>query len=286
MYNKLYIVVLFLLSTYSCDYFRLRNSSDSDQIVASVGSNHLYKRDLLFLYEGELADKDSLMITNTFIENWAKKQVILQKARFNISEEKEEKLKEMLDNYRDDLYINSYKNALVAQNLDTLISSKAINDFFTDNQNVFRLKEEILQFKYLSFNTESTNVSNIKKQFLKPNNTDLDSILFNDLKYSINQLNDSIWFTYKDFINFNDTFNRLEKNKVLKKNHFIEIKDSVNTHFINIVDFKSRNEIAPLEHVTPIIKQMILHKKKLEYINELDNKLIEEAIKNNTFKRY
>jgi len=286
LYKYGYIVALFLLSLYSCDFLQLKNKGNTDEIVASVGTTHLYKSDLESLYAGDISETDSILITNNFIENWARKQIILQKAAFNLTKEKETELKNMIGEYSDDLYINSYKEALVAQNIDTLVYKESIKDFYIANQNIFRLKEEIIKFRYLDFHSESADRKKLKELFLKSNSLVLDSILYKDYKYTINRLNDSTWFTYRDFMKINPIIETLNKNSVLRKNHFIAVQDSTNTHFVKVIDFKMRNEIAPLELVSPVIKQMIIHKKKLEYINELDNKLIEDAIKNNTFKRY
>lgn len=286
MYKNLFILVLFLTLVFSCDFFQLKNKNNSDEIVASVGNTHLYKSELESLYEANLSKSDSLLISNNFIENWARKQIILQKATFNLSAEKEAELNGMIDEYREDLYINSYKDALVSQNIDTLIHKETIKEFYIANQNIFRLKEEIVKFRYLQFHSESRDRKKIKELFLLSSGIELDSILYEDYKYTINQLNDSTWFTYRDFSKTNPIIETLSKKNVLRKNHFIEVKDSVNTHFIKINDMKVRNEIAPLEHVEVVIKQMIIHKKKLKYIYELDNKLIEDAINNNTFKKY
>ncbi len=286
MFRFRYIVFVFFISIYSCDYFNLKSDVDKGEIVASVGSSFLYKKDLSTLYEGELSTEDSLVITNNFIENWAQKQIILQKATFNLSDEKEIELKKMLENYREDLYINSYKDALVAQNSDTIIHKEEIRNFYIANQNIFRLKEEVFQYKYLNFVSESVDKKKFKKLFIQHNTVEIDSIVLNDLKYAVSHLNDSIWVTYKDLTKSIPIIKSIDKKNLLLKNHFIELKDSINIHFISIKDFKLVNEIAPLEYVIPVIKQMILHKKKLKYINELDNKLIEEAIQNKTYKRY
>ena len=164
MYKYGYIAILFLMSLYSCDFFHLKNKDTTEYIVASVGSTHLYKTDLESLYDPDLSEADSILITNNFIENWARKQIILQKATFNLTAEKEAELKEMIDDYRDDLYINSYKDALVSQNLDTLVHRETIKDFYIANQNVFRLKEEIIQFRYLRFHSESANRIKLKEK--------------------------------------------------------------------------------------------------------------------------
>jgi hypothetical protein len=263
----------------------LKNNDFSDEIVASVGDKYLYKKDLLPLYNKDIKGEDSLTITRNFIEIWARKQIILQKAALNLPLEKEIALEKMVEEYRNDLFINSYKEALVTQNLDTIISNETIRKFYIANQNIFRLNEELIQYKYICFDSEIKDTKLIKEQFLATDNKEsVEEILGDELKYKTIQLNDSVWNRYVDFLKFIPEVKKISKNKILNNDYFFELHDSVYTHFIRVNKYLNRNEIAPIEYVKPVIKQMILHQKKLSYIKNLEDQLIDEAIQNNTYK--
>lgn len=272
-----------LFSIGSCDYLNFNSEDTSNEIVASVGSKNLYKNDLLALYSVDMNSKDSAIVINNFIENWAKKQIYLQKAALNLPKEKEEALENMVSEYRDDLFINSYREALVAQNLDTIISDDTILNFYTANQAIFKLNEELIKYKYLSFNTNSMDVNKTKDLFSSDAIESVEQLLEEEFKFSVFQLNDSVWCSYSDLVKSDVFIKSLNKYSILKKNTFIQEKDSVNTHFIQVKDVLKRNEIAPLAYVKPVIKQMILHKKRLQYLKELEDKLIQEAINNNSY---
>lgn len=277
------IISLIYLTVASCDYLNLKSEDVSEVLVASVGSKNLYKSDLEGLYVAGMNVKDSTLVINNFIENWAKKQIYLQKAALNLSTEKEEILEDMVKEYREDLFINSYKKALVVQNLDTIISDKAIRDFYITNQNIFKLNEELLKYKYISFNTYLVESKDVKKLFLSEEAESVESLLEDEYKFSTVQLNDSVWYSYSDLIQTDAFIKSLNKSSLLRKNKFIQQKDSTETHFIQVKDILKRNEIAPLEYVKPVIKQMILHKKRLQYINEIEAQLIQEAINTNIY---
>ena len=272
-----------MFSIGSCDYLNFNSEDTSNEIVASVGSKNLYKNDLLALYSVDMNSKDSAIVINNFIENWAKKQIYLQKAALNLPKEKEEALENMVSEYRDDLFINSYREALVAQNLDTIISDDTILNFYTANQAIFKLNEELIKYKYLSFNTNSMDVNKTKDLFSSDAIESVEQLLEEEFKFSVFQLNDSVWCSYSDLVKSDVFIKSLNKYSILKKNTFIQEKDSVNTHFIQVKDVLKRNEIAPLAYVKPVIKQMILHKKRLQYLKELEDKLIQEAINNNSY---
>lgn len=287
MHRYSYILFAFLLfNTTACKYLTIKDNLNDDNIIASVGDQHLYKDDLPLLLLKDKSSQDSLLIVNHYIDTWARKQILFQKATLNLSEEKQEELNNMLTTYKEDLYINTYKDALVSQNLDSLISKEEIVDFYTKNKSIFILKENLYRIKYYRFKTKGKSISKIRKKFQKYSILELDSIYIDNLNFSETQLSDSIWIDFTDFKNWNPIFKKNLTNKSLRKDFYKEIKDKEYTYFIKVIDEKNRGEIAPQEQVTPIIKQMIIHKKKLEFINKLDIRLIEEAIKNNTFKRF
>lgn len=283
---KYIVLILFIALQVSCDFLNLNRQINNEEMVASVGDAHLYKSDLAHLYLLNDTKKDSLLITNNFIESWARKQILFQKANLNLSDEKQEELRKMLLDYKENLYINSYKDALVSQNLDSIISEEGIHDFYFKNKNIFRLKETIFQVKYYRFKNRAKNISKIKKNFYKYSITQLDSIYEDDLNFEIKQVTENDWLTLNEFISTHVIFKDVLKEAYLKKGFFKEIKKNNYIYFFKILDIKKRGEIAPLEEVKPIVKQMIVHQKKLEYIKELDKRLIEEAIQNKSFIKY
>lgn len=284
MRYTLYILLLLLIFQ-SCKYFDFKKQDE--EIIASVGSNHLYKSDLKKNLKNTLNAKDSAIITQNFIENWARKQIIIQKAAFNLSDEKKEEFNKMVEEYKNDLYINSYKEAMLAQNLDTVVRSQEMQAFYDKNKAIFKLKEEILQYKYVILNKDiNIKLRDFDRYFRTHNSSEIDSLLYQDFKYFVARLNDSVWYSYKDFILQHEKFKTLNKNQVLKPNFFTTIQDDENYYFIHVKDVKNKGEMAPMDYVAPDIRQMLLHKKQLEYIKELDHRLIEEAIENNVYKRY
>jgi hypothetical protein len=55
---------------------------------------------------------------------------------------------------------------------------------------------------------------------------------------------------------------------------------------VAIKDVLRRNDIAPLSYIKPTIKEMILHKRKIELIRDIEKIIVKDATKNNNFKIY
>jgi hypothetical protein len=96
------------------------------------------------------------------------------------------------------------------------------------------------------------------------------------------QLNDSVWLDL-DQILLKLPFS---KENLLKKSKFIQKQDSLGLYLVAIKDILHRNEIAPLGYIKETIKEMILHKRKIELIREIEKIIVKDATKKNNFKVY
>ena len=76
-------------------------------------------------------------------------------------------------------------------------------------------------------------------------------------------LNDSVWVKYTDLVSKVAILKNEDKSQLLKKGNFIEKEDSLSLYLVTIKEVLKRNEIAPKSYITPTIKQMILHQRKL-----------------------
>jgi hypothetical protein len=75
-------------------------------------------------------------------------------------------------------------------------------------------------------------------------------------------------------------------NQVLKKSNITQLQDSLGVYLVKIEDVLMTNDIAPLIYVEPTIKQIILNKRKLELIKNLEKDITKDALKNKKFEIY
>jgi len=72
----------------------------------------------------------------------------------------------------------------------------------------------------------------------------------------------------------------------LKNNKFIEFKNAPFVYFIYIKDYKVAEEISPLEFEREKIKRIILNKRKLLLIENMESALFERAFQQKNFEIY
>ena len=55
---------------------------------------------------------------------------------------------------------------------------------------------------------------------------------------------------------------------------------------IKINNYKRADDYAPLDYIYSRIKEVIINKKRIDYLNKIDKELIGDAIINNLYERF
>ena len=277
MKMKFFTYLLFVTGFIACQ----QSTQDLDA-VARVNDRYLSKEDLNDAIPEGLPAEDSILFRNNYIKMWATKELLLEKARINV-DDRDLEIQELVRNYEQELLIERYRKALLQQELDTLITEEDINDYYETNKNVYRLNEELLQLKYIHFSGDLADKNDLIKLFKSEVQEDIQELIERELEFYSFSLNDSIWVSYRD-VEKKLAFLNEEKN--IKKKQFIQKEDSLGVYLLAVKDIRRRNDIAPKEYVIPTIRQMILHKRKLELMNEIEKTIMVDAINNKQFEQY
>lgn len=277
------IFILLIFTFYSCNYFEVQEKeSSSSEIVAIVNTEKLFRTDLKNILPNNISKEDSAVLVKGYINDWAIKQLLLQQAESNSSLEDVNNIKALVRDYKESLLINSYKERLIKQRLDTIITDEEVDVFYDNNKENFKLNEELLKIKYLHFDNNIINKKELIKLFKSDEIEDLEALEKQQLSFKYYQFNDSIW-TPLDKVLLKLPFS---KENLLNKTKFLQKQDSLGLYLVAIKDVLVRNDTAPLSYIKPTIKQMILHKRKIELTREIEKILVQDATENNNFKIY
>ena len=277
------ILFIIILSVISCDF--IKKSSESKP-VARVNESYLYFDDIKDLVPEGTSKEDSTLVVQNFINRWATQQLFVDGAMLNLNEEKQAAFNKLVEQYKNDLYTKAYIEALVKRNIDTLVNTEEAKGYYENNKEVFKLNEELLKFRYIHVDENIIDYNDIKKKFERYNEEDkqiLDSISIQFKSYSFN---DSIWIKLSQVIDKIPAVTPENKNQLLKKSNFVQLKDSLGVYLMQINDVLLRNDTAPMEYVKPTIDQIVINKRKLELIRELEKDITKDAIKNKQFEIY
>lgn len=269
---------------YSCNL--IREEKHSKEPIARVGINYLYEEEIASLLAEGISKEDSASFVTNYINNWASKQLLLSKAKFNLPEHTLVEFNALVDDYRTDLYTRAYKEALVQQGGDTLITDVQLKNFYQAEKENFKLKEKLVRIRFVQLPKQFLNKDEVIKRlksFKEADVTYLDSIGVHFKKLNFN---DSLWISASRVINEIPPLTAEDQGRYLKNSQFFELEDSLGVYLAKITGVLEVNDIAPLSYISPTIRQVILSRRKLEYTRKLETEIIDEAIKDKEFEVY
>lgn len=283
------IKVIFLKSIFftaiiftSCSYFK---KSHDDIVLVRVYDATLTIADIKGIVPPNIKGKDSILLVKNYINNWAKQQVILHKAKQNLPEEKRN-FQKQLEEYKNSLIIYTYEKEYIKQNLDTVVTENQIVDYYEKNKSNFELKENIIQVRYIKMPSNSPINNKVKQLYKSDNEKDKEALSEICEKYAVNYfMDDELWLYFNDVLK-EIPIKTYNHEAFLRNNRFIEQRDSAYTYFINIKDFKIKDSESPLSFERENIRKIIINKRKLELIEKLHQNLYEDAQNKNAIEFY
>ena len=273
-----------ILSIASCS--SIFKEETEKEALARVGDSYLYREDIATLIPDGISKQDSTAFVINYINNWASKELLLDKSRINLPEEKLAAYNRLVENYRTDLYTRAYLEALVQQASDTLISNSELQGFYSLEKENFKLTEKLVQLRFVALPPQFLDqdvVESKLKDFEPEDKAYLDSIA---VQFKKLHFNDSIWVSVSRLIEEIPPLTSLNEEKYLKNSQFFELRDSIGVYLGKVNKVLEINDIAPISYITPDIKQIIINRRRLSQIEKIETEIIDEAIQKNEFEIY
>ena len=276
---KLYIIV-FLIS--SCNLFENKPVS----AIAKYKSNYLFFEDIEKYMPKNLSEKESLLYLENEIAKWAKNHILIEQANINLDNEKKNYLSGMVKEYSDELFSFHYKEKIVKSLMDTVINQNSIDRYYKQNKINYKLNEDIVKARFIKISNENFEIPNIRNRFRRFNKSDISFLDSISLQFSAYSFNDSIWINKDVFFSKFPKVRDYVKNNIVKKNLFYQLEDSLELYLIKVNQSALRNDIAPKDYLEPTLRQILVNKRKLEFIRNFENELYINAIQTKDLEIY
>ena len=275
MKRSLFIFTALLLT--SCSNISDNNSND---LIARAGENFLYQNQL----PSFSSEQDSILRYLNYIETWAKEKILYDLSLTNLSQSKKNDLDLLVEKYKVDLYINSYKDLIVNSRIDSIVTDQEIESFYNMNIDNFKLNENLLKYRYLKVPSDNINISRIRRYIQRLNENDrefLDSLNFQfaDLK-----INDTTWFTEREVISSIEFINQKNKSNYIRINRFFELEDDKYINYFIVKDLLKSGNIPPLSYLYDRIKSNIINQRKLNLIQNINKEILNDALKSSKYE--
>ena len=275
--SKIFFILFFCFTLISC-----KNNFNEDIVATAYGEN-LFLDDIL--REIPLNTVDSSFFIKNFIDDWVSKRILLHHAKINLKINQDEYDKKVND-YKNSLIIYNYEQQLVDQNLDTVITYDQIQNYYINNMENFVLSQNIFKGRFIIVNKEAPKIDLLKKIYKSVNAKD--KIILEDYckQFAINySLSDTVWQYFSSLSNvFSSTEVSLRNHSIKNKTNIIQTED--NLYLVYIKDFKSKGDISPLSLEISKIRNVLLNKKKINYLEKLSRDFYNNSLALDKIKIY
>jgi len=280
--HKYFLIISIFIFFISCK----NNSEDPlNAPIVKVGDKVLTKHNLYNVIPDGISKNDSIIFAQDFLSRWIRSELMLRKAELNLSP-KEKDVSKLLEEYRRSLLVNQYQQKMLQQKYTPMITDKEIKAYYDKMIDNFILNENIIKGVFIIIPRTAPNIKDIRKWYKSDKEEDIVNIeaycFQNAKKYDV------FIETWKPFYTINQQFPHPIANagRFLKYNKSYETSDSINYYFLSIRDYKLVHDKAPLEYVENRIKAILLNKKRINFINKLENDLYDEGLKQKIIKFY
>lgn len=281
--NKTFILLLIITLAAGCKH---NNKAPKRIPVAEIGKVILYYDEMPKLIQRGVNEPDSAAIIQNYINKWAKRQLLLQKAEENLSPELKNEINLQLKETRENLVIYQYQKQMMLEKMDTTLTDAELENYYTTNEKSFVLTSNIVKALFIKLPVETPDLNRIKLLARSNDQKDLQQL-------------ESICYQFAEkFDDFNEEWVPMDRLSIelhqdieneenfLKRNTFFETSDSVSVYLVSIRDYRLRSTIAPFEYVKTDIQRIIWNTRRFEFIQSLENGIYNEALKENSFKIY
>ena len=278
MHIRPILSVVLLVAITSC---KLVRKDDERRPIARVYESYLYEEDIAGLTVGK-SKEDSAAFVDNFIYNWGKEQLLVYRAEYNLHDEQKE-FDDLVTQYRNDLLTFAYIEKYVNEHLDTTIQDHEVDMYYREHHSDFELKENILKAEYYVLNNEVPDLSKAKYWWRSPSERNTERFMeFAAIFAKEKSVGDTSWVRYTDLAT-KVPLQTYNQESVLRNKRLL-LEDTANVYFVTINAYKIKDDVSPLPYVKETIKSILLNKRKLEIIKEMEESLVTDAYDKKDFE--
>lgn len=274
------IAVFFVLLSVFLSGCKHMHTDSDEPAMARVQDEYLYLSAITEKIPKGISARDSISMAKAIINQWIQKTMLVKQATENIPEEKLD-FEEKLEQYRNSLIIYEYESSLIRQKIDTLITQQEIETYYEDHKQNFILGEGIVKANYIIIPKTFEERKKAREIFFQSENTSLieEYCKQNNIQYYL----EPTWIYFADLKA--STPLRATSAKALTFSEK-EIYDHDQIFLIKILGTRLTNDVKPIEFVEKSIKNILLNKRRTNFIKQMHRDIVEAGFEKNEIEIY
>jgi hypothetical protein len=276
------LIALLLLLVQACSLF---TETEQEEPVARVFENYLYPSDLTKVIPSGTNNEDSALLAKRYTDTWVKDMLMMRKAEESLTEEQMD-FEAQIEEYHRSLLIYTYRQNLLQQKMDTMVNEQEINAYYEENSKNFVLEKNVIKGTFIKVPLSAPDLDQLSRWSWSNREQDLDQMEKYCISYAekYNDFND----TWIDFSTIKDQLPIRISDPVRYLNSYrnINTSDSLFRYLVHISEHLTLGEVAPVEWVKEDITNILLNRRKLQFIKDLENRVYSEGVSKNQFEIY
>lgn len=256
----------------------LLQQEEQRTVVAKAAGQRLYHDEIAEAMPSGLSAEDSTLFADNHIRQWATRQLMLERAELNLSNEQKD-VSRKLEEYRRSLLVYLYQTEWVRQQMDTVVSDGEIAMYHESNSRDLELQEDVVRAMLIVLPLKDPEADNIRKWMRKDDDPELRSVIETYcLQHAIAMhLNDNDWVPLENVIAQLPKGAGITAAQARYRSSF-DVSDSTARYMLDIKELKQKGTLAPVEYVQGNITSIILNRRKLEMMRKLERSIYDQAV--------
>ncbi|MDR0743984.1 MAG: peptidyl-prolyl cis-trans isomerase [Tannerella sp.] len=277
--NLLWILCIFLF--FACE--KTGREPLSEEILVRIKDKFLTREEVEKMIPANLSSTDSLIRAESIVKKWTIDALMDEAAYQNVGDDKEE-IDKLVDEYRRSLIRHRYQERIIRDRVSADISEHDQMNYYEENKQQFILSQNLVKGLFLKVPVDAPGLENVRKWYRSGTVESLEKIE----KYSIQ--NAIIYNYFYDYwVDFEELRTKIPHRisnpaQFLKVNDHLEVSDSTHVYFLNISDKLLIGMQAPFDYVRSQVQNMLVNKRKIDYLREFGETLYRDAVKKGTIK--
>lgn len=277
--NKIYVFGLLLaFIAGSCS-----SNTDDSPVVVEYKSEQLSQNQLNYFMPQNLSQADSTRFADHYIKQWVKKQAVCDVA-LQENEKLAEEIEFKVNDYRQKLIIHEYTSKLIRDSLDTNVPETEIATYYEQFKQDFVSKED--QYSFFHLVTASQSVSDASKWMRSNDPADFEKLyqwgLQNALQYKL----DSAFVNGKEVekveVGYFGNLKSESPGKLIRWNGVIQ--GQRRRYLFKMLEVVKQGQSLPLKLCREQIRRIIINERKINLIEDVEDKILSNARANNYIK--
>jgi len=216
----------------------------------------------------------------TFLESWTTNEAYRQELM-----EADEKRSEIVSlkgkNFEGELSRFYLEEREISKKLDTTITEKELKDHYAKNKDQFSLQDYLVKALYIKIPKGIEVESKRKESYLLKNDKDLTRVNSYAKLYA-----EDFYFDDAQWIYFNDLVKDIPLKEYNRDNLILNrtktyFSDQEFTYFVNILDYRVKDEVPPFDFLKGQIREIILARRISVLREQIENEIKQRVNKKN-----